>query len=83
MPIAVEPRQKQCAPWWRTPRGKCGRCANCLNSDWNRTWRSLGPEWQAWVVSQFLLTLRWADETASEHRAEFLAGPSMSSYVYR
>lgn len=74
MPIAVEPRKKSCA------KKRCGKCANCLNKEWNKTWRSLSPEWQEWVIRQFHLTLIWADETASMSHAKFLAGPSLTSY---
>lgn len=83
MSVVIEPRKKTCGMWRRRSRGPCGVCANCANREWNKTWRSLGPEWQAWVVAQFLMTMRWADETVSPWQAEFRAGPSMTEYVLR
>lgn len=79
MPVAVEPRRKTCG----IIRSPCGRCANCANDAWGDVWRSLSDEARAWVVSEFLRTLLWADETATVRDAEYLAGPALIHYVLR
>jgi hypothetical protein len=74
VPWITEPRKKMCK------RGKCQRCANCVNDAWRRVHAWLNDEDREWLRQQVRMMDTWVGEPMSEWALNWHCEPSMTTY---